>query len=467
MKGMKCGLELHVQLETHKLFCNCPTEMRQDKPQFTVERVLHSVAGETGEVDAAAAAEEAKQTRFIYEGYDTTCLVEIDEEPPHQVNREALRIALQMAMMLGMDVVDEVHVMRKTVVDGSNTSGFQRTALIATNGSIRTSKGEVRVGFLCLEEDSARIVKREGNAVFFRLDRLGVPLLEIMTEPDITSPEHALETAEKLGMLTRSLQVKRGIGTIRQDVNVSVEGGPRVELKGFQDLRRMPLVIRKEVERQRKEGAKPEVRNVNPDCTTTFLRPMPGAARMYPETDVPKITITRKMLAEARASLPEHPDAVAEKLASVLNPELTRQLLHSDKLPLFNELRPKVDPKVVATTLLSAEPEIRKRFGIDVQIPDQVFKDVLWLYGESKIPKGAVFEMLAEYAKEPRDILEIMARFKAVDGLEVERTIKRIIKSKPGLSFAAYMGLMMKKFRGKVDGRLLAETIKRELGNQN
>jgi Glu-tRNA(Gln) amidotransferase subunit E-like FAD-binding protein len=463
MKGMKCGLELHVQLDTHKLFCECPSEIRKDEPESRVERVLYAVAGETGRVDAAARSEEAKGLKFIYESYDTTCLVELDEEPPHSINREALRIALRMATILHMKVVDEVHIMRKIVVDGSNTSGFQRTALIATDGFIETSQGKVRIGSLCLEEDSARIVKREKDRTFFRLDRLGIPLLEIMTEPDIRSPEQALETAEKLGRLTRTLQAKRGIGTIRQDVNVSVDGGPRVELKGFQDLKKMPSVIKKEIERQRKKKIKPEVRNVNPDGTTSFLRPMPGSARMYPETDVPSIPITKKLLDEVRKSLPEHPDAVAERLSSTLNPELAGQMLHSDKLVLFNEIAKKADPTVVASTLLSAESEIRKRFGLETEIPDHVFKDVLWLYGESKIPKSAIMEILAEYTKDPRDIMEIMQRFKQVEGPDLEKKVKKIVRSKPGLSFAAYMGLAMKEFRGKADGKLLAELIRKEL----
>jgi Glu-tRNA(Gln) amidotransferase subunit E-like FAD-binding protein len=465
MKGMKCGLELHVQLDTHKLFCECPSEIRKDEPDYRIERVLHAVAGETGKVDAAAKSEEEKGKRFVYEGYGTTCLVEMDEEPPHSINKEALRIAIQLAVMLDMKIVDEVHVMRKIVVDGSNTSGFQRTALVANNGSINTSQGVVRIGSLCLEEDSARIVKKEKDRTFFRLDRLGIPLIEIMTEPDIKTPEQALEAAEKLGKLTRTLQAKRGIGTIRQDVNLSVDGGPRVELKGFQDLKKMPLVIRKEIERQRKKKIKSEVRKVNPDGTTSFLRPMPGSARMYPETDVRSIPITKKLVADAGRSLPDHPEAVAEKLSSMLNPELAGQMLHSSRLALFNEISKKADPTAVASTLLSAESEIKKRFGLETKIPDQVFKDVLWLHGESKIPKSAIMEILAEYSKEPRDIMKIIQKFKQVEGPGLEKKVKKIVKSKPGLSFAAYMGLAMKEFRGKVDGKLLAEMIRKELSS--
>jgi Glu-tRNA(Gln) amidotransferase subunit E-like FAD-binding protein len=359
----------------------------------------------------------------VYEGYGTTCLVEMDEEPPHSINKEALRIAIQLAVMLDMKIVDEVHVMRKIVVDGSNTSGFQRTALVANNGSINTSQGVVRIGSLCLEEDSARIVKKEKDRTFFRLDRLGIPLIEIMTEPDIKTPEQALEAAEKLGKLTRTLQAKRGIGTIRQDVNLSVDGGLRVELKGFQDLKKMPLVIRKEIERQRKKKIKSEVRKVNPDGTTSFLRPMPGSARMYPETDVRSIPITKKLVADAGRSLPDHPEAVAEKLSSMLNPELAGQMLHSSRLALFNEISKKADPTAVASTLLSAESEIKKRFGLETKIPDQVFKDVLWLHGESKIPKSAIMEILAEYSKEPRDIMKIIQKFKQVEGPGLEKKV--------------------------------------------
>ncbi|MBI2581984.1 hypothetical protein HYV87_02530 [Candidatus Woesearchaeota archaeon] len=141
--------------------------------------------------------------------------------------------------------------MRKTIVDGSNTSGFQRTALLAKEGLIETSSGKVRITNVSLEEDSCRIVSETAEEKAYSLDRLGIPLIEVGTAPDITTPEQCQEAAKKLGMLLRSLPgVKRGLGTIRQDVNVSIKGGARIEIKGAQDLRQLPLLVELEVKRQ-------------------------------------------------------------------------------------------------------------------------------------------------------------------------------------------------------------------------
>ena len=218
--GLKAGLEIHQQLNTSKLFCSCPSVLRDKAADAAVKRRLTAVAGETGEVDIAALHEKAKEITFSYELYhDTTCLVELDDEPPHPVNPEALKTALEVALLLNARPVQEIQVMRKTVIDGSNTSGFQRTALIARNGHIQTSSGKVRLATVCLEEDSAKIISqdRQHGMVTYRLDRLGIPLVEIATEPDIHTPEQAKEVAEYLGMVLRSTgKVKRGLGTIRQ-----------------------------------------------------------------------------------------------------------------------------------------------------------------------------------------------------------------------------------------------------------
>ncbi|MFA5796488.1 MAG: Glu-tRNA(Gln) amidotransferase subunit GatE [Candidatus Woesearchaeota archaeon] len=256
--GLKVGLEIHQQLDTNKLFCNCPCEIRDDTPDKTIKRILRAAAGETGTVDIAASAEMEKQKHTIYEYYDdTTCLVELDESPPLDINKDALQVTLQLAAMMHCEVVDEIHVMRKIVVDGSNTSGFQRTALIARNGYIEfESEGElVKVGIetVCLEEDAARIIAKTAKYDTYRLDRLGIPLIEIATAPDIKTPQQTKDCAAHIGMLLRSTgRVKRGLGTIRQDVNVSISGGVRVEIKGVQDLRLLDTVVILEIERQQK-----------------------------------------------------------------------------------------------------------------------------------------------------------------------------------------------------------------------
>jgi glutamyl-tRNA(Gln) amidotransferase subunit E len=251
--GLVCGIEIHQQLDTAtKLFCGCPTKLRDvQESNFEFFRYLRPARSELGEIDRAALEEVLVSRKFLYKSYDTTCLVEADEEPPNQINPEALEISLIIARLLRMKIVDEVHTMRKTVIDGSNTSGFQRTAFIGSQGRIDTSLGPVGIGILCLEEEAARIVEDKGDELVFSLDRLGIPLVEIGTAPDIVSPAHAREVAQHLGMILRSTaRVKRGLGTIRQDVNVSVAGGARVEVKGVQDLNLIDRIVELEVLRQ-------------------------------------------------------------------------------------------------------------------------------------------------------------------------------------------------------------------------
>jgi len=250
--GLKAGIEIHQQLDGHKLFCNCPTKIREDFPHFTIKRKLKAVAGEHGQVDKAALQEQSKDKFFIYQGYyDTTCLVEADCQPPNELNSQALYTTLQFCQLVNSQVSPIVQVMRKTVVDGSNTSGFQRTALIARGGKIETANGQVKIENISLEEDAARNISETANEKIYRLDRLGIPLIEIGTAPDIKTPEQCQEAAKKIGLLLRSLPgVKRGLGTIRQDVNISILGGNRIEIKGAQDLKLLPLLVELEVQRQ-------------------------------------------------------------------------------------------------------------------------------------------------------------------------------------------------------------------------
>ena len=227
--------------------------------------------------------------------------------------------------------------MRKTVVDGSNTSGFQRTVLIARNGYIDSSSGRVKIDNISLEEDAARIVERKKDGeknkgiVVFRLDRLGIPLIEIGTAPDIKTAEQCKETALLIGDILRSCKVKRGIGTIRQDINISYKKHARVEIKGFQDVRMFIPVINNEIKRQEnnlKSGKLiGEVRNALSNGNTEFLRPMPGSARMYPETDLPLLRISREIINEAKRTLP--------KLRQELRKELTRKGLREDEIRIL------------------------------------------------------------------------------------------------------------------------------------
>jgi len=202
--GFKSGLEIHAQLDSHKLFCNCPSELRQDAPHFTIKRELRPLAGEIGEIDPAAIFEKKKRKFYWYEGYyDTTCLVEIDEEPPHEINQDALEIALLVGKMLNCKILNKVQVMRKTVVDGSNTSGFQRTALIGLDGHIYVNKKRIGINYIILEEDAGRRTAEDKESVTFRLDRLGIPLVEIATAPELYYPAQVKEVALKLGEILR------------------------------------------------------------------------------------------------------------------------------------------------------------------------------------------------------------------------------------------------------------------------
>ncbi|MFP3320987.1 MAG: Glu-tRNA(Gln) amidotransferase subunit GatE, partial [Acidilobus sp.] len=172
-------------------------------------------------------------------------------EPPHPINREAIVIALAVAKALGSTIVDEVHVMRKIVIDGSNTSGFQRTAIVALGGRITVNGKDYGIQTIVVEEDAARKVGERGQVVDYRLDRLGVPLIEIATAPDMHTPQEARDVALAIGMLLRMTgAVKRGLGTIRQDLNVSIVGGAKTEIKGVQELDLIDKIVEYEVMRQ-------------------------------------------------------------------------------------------------------------------------------------------------------------------------------------------------------------------------
>ncbi len=542
--GFKCGLEIHQRLDTQKLFCNCYSDPNKNQlpPSIRFRRRLRAVASELGEMDRTARFESAKSREFLYlADRQTSCLVEADEEPPHPMNQDALRVALQASLLLGSTPVDEVSVMRKQVLDGSAVSGFQRTALVSIGGSINGPSGAVRISSVCLEEESCGIVDEESRdgVAAYRLDRQGIPLIEIATEPDISSPEQARETAEAIGTLLRSLKVQRGLGTIRQDVNVSIAGGARVEIKGAQDLKLLPKIVGNEALRQKNlvgikgalaannvhlstrdfapidatavfsnTGFKPmssalssggkalalklpgfsgvfsrelmplhsfgreiaghvrqhsrakgvihsdedleknygithdeqqrlrrllgcgerdlfalcfgpedvclsalqavfkrcsealkrvpsEVRKTTGE-TTVFMRPMPGAARMYPETDVLPSRITPGLLSSISSSMPEqHADKKRRLRQMGLNDELASKLLRSREYLLFEKLlSTKSEPSLIAVTLLETVTSL-KRMGVATdKINETALSEVLSLYSSGKITKSAVQEML-------------------------------------------------------------------------
>ncbi len=602
--GLRVGIEIHQQLDTrHKLFCKCPTILRDvEDSNFEFFRYLRLKRSEIGEEDRAAREEVMRSKRFVYKSYDTTCLVEADEEPPRELNLEALQIAIVIAKMLNMEFVDEVHVMRKIVIDGSNTTGFQRTALIAFDGYIDVDGRKIGIATLCLEEEACKKVEDRGEIVVYSLDRLGIPLVEISTKAEINSPELAKKVAKKIGMILRSTgRVKRGLGTIRQDVNISIRDGARVEIKGVQELEILDKVVEYEVlrqlnllkirdellkrnasvvdeihdvtdvfagtkckiiERALKRGKKvlaillkgfsgfvgkeiqpnrrlgtefadiaktfglggifhtdelpnygiveeevemlrrrlnasrddtivftcgdekrvrralqriierakycligvpEETRKANEDGTTSYLRPLPGSARMYPETDVPPVKITDDMLDVEIPELIE--ERVKRYIEMGLSDDLAWAIADSDKYDLFEKFSKIVQPTIVARVLHIVPSELKKD-GFDTgKLEKRHFETVLNLIAEGKIAKEGAEDVLRIFCENPNaNVEEIMDRMSAKVNLDefiaklVEEKID-LIKERGEKAFKPLMGLVMKEFRGKVDGKVVAEKL--------
>lgn len=465
--GFKCGLEIHQQLVGKKLFCNCPAINSTKEPNVKVVRKLRAAAGELGEVDIAAKHEMKKDKYFIYvSNSEDTCLIEYDEQPPEPLNQDLLNTALEISLLLNAKIVDEVQVMRKTVVDGSNTSGFQRTALVATDGYIETSQGKVRIPTICLEEEAAQKLEDTKDYVKYKLDRLGIALIEIATEADIKDADHAKESASILGMILRSTnKVKRGIGTIRQDVNVSIKTHPRVEIKGFQDLRSIPKTINFEIKRQIKESGKKQshVRKAEPDFSTKFLRPMPGSARMYPETDVKPVKITLERIEKIKNNLPK---LLTEKIEDFekkykLSKELAKELISNNNFEIFVKKFKKIEPKIIAHILVNVPKEIKKRFNLDItKLKIEDYEEILDYLNQEKINKETVIDLLTKKLKNEKIDLK---QFEGLSDEDLEKDIKEIIKKNKDLNIGAYMGVVMGKHRGKVEGKKVMEILKKLL----
>ncbi len=465
--GLKIGLEIHQQLDMGKLFCRCPCAITSDPPDFTFTRQLRASASELGDVDITARFEELKKKSFVYEAYkNITCLVEMDESPPEEVNPEALRVALQVALLLHIQPVDVVCFMRKVIIDGSTVSGFQRTAVIGMNGYLETSLGRVSIQSVALEEEAAKKVETTKEYVKYNISRLGIPLIEIATGPDMKTPEHAKETAGLLGMLLRSVKgVKTGLGSIRQDVNLSITGHPRVEIKGFQDLRSIPKVIAHEIQRQQsalQKGAKVvgEVRKAEPDFTTSFLRPMPGAARLYPETDVPLIQITKE-----RVQALEVPTLIVEQVDDLageygVHPDVAREVVKRKiDFAVFVKQYNALAPKFIAHVLVEVPKELKARFQMDPEkVTQEQIHEILQLVQQGKVAKEAVLDAFVELIKSGKVDLK---KFERVAEAAIDAEIRKIVAENKGASMNALMGVAMQKFRGKVEGKRLVELIKK------
>ncbi|ELZ10406.1 Glu-tRNA(Gln) amidotransferase subunit GatE [Natrialba aegyptia] len=615
--GLVAGLEIHQQLDTAtKLFCQCPTTLREpEEAARTFTRYLHPTRSELGEIDEAALEESRVDREFSYLAYDSTCLVEEDDEPPHELDAEALETVLEIAQLMDMSPVDQAHVMRKIVVDGSNTSGFQRSTLMATDGEIETSEGAVGIEDLMLEEESAQRVEETDDGVRYSLDRLGIPLVEIGTRPDISTPEQALEAAERIGMLLRSTgKVKRGLGTIRQDVNVSIADGARVEIKGVQSLDDIDDIVRTEAARQVElvsirdeleareasvgevqdvtavfedtdsgviagalddggsvvgvplygfdelvgreivpdrrlgtelsdhakrhgaggifhtdelpaygvtddevaalrdavgagpedavaivaadtdvaeaaieaaaeraatalEGVPEETRGANDDGTTRYLRPLPGAARMYPETDVPPV--------EPDPSEVPEPELLTEKVERYrdefgLGEGLAEQVAYGKHMPLFEEVvaggdgdGDGVDPTLAATTLESTLTELRRDDVPVERLTETHIVSVLEMVESGDLPNEGVPDLLTALAAEPDRTAEEAAEEAGLGGadeaavreavVEVVERNEEQVEAEGMQAFSGLMGECMGALRGKADGDLVSQLLREEI----
>ncbi|KAA9409135.1 Glu-tRNA(Gln) amidotransferase subunit GatE [Haloarcula hispanica] len=610
--GLVAGLEIHQQLDTAtKLFCDCPTTIREpEESERSFTRYLHPTKSELGEIDQAALEESMVDREFEYLAYDTTCLVEEDDEPPHRVDREAMETTLEIAQLLDMSVVDQVNVMRKIVVDGSNTTGFQRSMLVANDGAIETSAGPVGIEDMLLEEESCQRVEETADGVRFSLDRLGIPLVEIGTKPDISSPEQAREAAERIGMLLRSTgKVKRGLGTIRQDVNVSIEEGARIELKGVQSLDDIDDLVRNEVRRQVElldiadelagrdaavgepqdvtgvfedtesgviegalssggevqglllsgfdglvgreiqpdrrlgtelsdhakrhgaggifhtdelpaygvteaevealrdavgagpedavaivaddpetaelaidavaeraetalEGVPEETRDANEDATSRYLRPLPGAARMYPETDVPPV--------EPDVTEVETPELLTQKVDRYesefdLGSGLAEQVAYGQRWPLFEALveGEGVDPTLAAGTLESTLTELRRDDVPVGNLTDEHLWGAILLVDGGDVPREGIEDLLTALAENPSLTAEEAVEQEGLGGVDesevrdavvevVERHEDQIAEEGMG-AFSALMGECMGALRGKADGDTVSDVLRSEI----
>ncbi|MGC9058799.1 MAG: Glu-tRNA(Gln) amidotransferase subunit GatE [Candidatus Aenigmatarchaeota archaeon] len=404
--GLKVGLELHFQLDTErKLFCNCLTTMKGKNPIKIVVRKLHPVQSELGEIDRAAQFEYLRNRTFYYEVFkNECCLVELDEEPPHEPNEEALKIALQIAKLFNCKIPDEIYVMRKIVIDGSNTSGFQRTMIVGFDGYFNFEGKKIPITQISLEEDSAAIDKEENGKVYYKLNRLGIPLVEIDTGIlEGFMPKEIEEIAYQIFLLASSTRkIRKNIGAIRQDVNVSIEGGARVEIKGVQKLSLISKVIEKEIERQLlliKEGKKveKETRAAKEDGTSIYMRPLPGSERMYPETDIKPI---KTEIYIKNLEMPEPLTKIIERYKKEykLNDQLVKSLLKSKYFFLFDEImkRFKIDGSVVANILSSVIKDLERKENIDFDLEEEKIFEFFKALEEQKIFKEAAYEILKE-----------------------------------------------------------------------
>lgn len=253
--GFKSGLEVHQQLKTEKkLFCRCPVGFFQKHDDYDAEIIRHMrpTLSELGEYDGTALMEKKTRKNITYHiKYETACTYDVDDTPPFLMNHQALRYALEVSLLFGQNIVGEFHITRKQYLDGSIPTGFQRTGIVGIDGAFPIKNKTIRLIQLSIEEDSCREVSDIGHERVYTTDRLGTPLIETVTHPDMLTPSEVAEAAHYIRFVCRSTDhVRVGIGAARQDVNVSVTGGTRVEIKGVSQIKKIPILTHNEAFRQ-------------------------------------------------------------------------------------------------------------------------------------------------------------------------------------------------------------------------
>jgi glutamyl-tRNA(Gln) amidotransferase subunit E len=347
--GLACGLELHQQLDTGKLFCKCKSKLIKDntKPDRIIKRRLRAVYSEAGEFDKTALNEQKKAKTNVYYFYNScNCLVEADCQPPIRTNPDALKIAVIISKLTNSQLVDKSIIMRKQVIDGSNVSGFQRTAMISTDGHLDFDFGKIRIDKILLEEDAARAIERKDTEVIYSLDRLGIPLIEMVVWHDMHTPKDTQKVALFLGQLFRTTGfVKRGLGSIRQDINVSIADGARIEIKGCQDLQMIPEIIDREILRQinlleLKEELKKrkikEIRLSEINLTNIFKNTSSKAVKASLENKKEMYGFLISGLSGLLGKVVQPNRRVGTELSSILKAKTTlKGLFHADELPNY------------------------------------------------------------------------------------------------------------------------------------
>jgi len=468
--GLKVGLEIHFQLDINKkLFCNCSSSVKEKEAIGIIKRKLHPVASELGEIDVAAQFEYLKNRTFFYEIFrNECCLVELDEEPPFNPNEDALRIAFQIAKLFNCKIPDYVFVMRKTVIDGSNTSGFQRTMIVGFDGYFEFKGNIIPITQVCLEEDAAAIDREEDGNVYYKLNRLGIPLVEIDTGTiEGFEPKDIEEIAYQIFLIASSTgKIKRHIGAIRQDVNVSIRGGERVEIKGVQRLGLISKVIEKEVERQlelirKGEKVKKETRVANEDGSTEFLRPLPGAERMYPETDIKPIK-TEDFIKNLEVPEPINKRIERYEKEYKLSKSLIDSLLKSEYFFFFETLVksfPKIEPTVIASILSATLKEIERKEKIEIKLTEKELIEFFDAMNRGILFKEAAYDVLKKM-NEGKRVEEVIKEL-GLTPLTREEIIKIIEETKKEvIDKKKLIGIVLSKVRGRANISEVIEMIK-------